>query len=50
MAFSITIVSNATRFQALVRDRARGAACLDRLGQQPLHSFGADALAPAGQG
>jgi hypothetical protein len=35
--------------QALVRDRSRGAAGLDGLGQQPLHALLADALAPAGE-
>ena len=36
-------------FQALVADRARSSACLYRLGQQPLHPFLADPLAPAHQ-
>lgn len=35
--------------QALVGDRARSSACLDRIGQQPLHSFLPDPLAPAHQ-
>ncbi len=34
---------------ALVLDRSRGATGLDRRGQQPLHTFFADALAPAGE-
>ena len=35
--------------QALVLDRPRGAAGVDRLRQQPLHALLADALAPAGE-